>query len=63
MEKAAIAFANQVSKARHERLNNSATNDGLRPPPKPELPDADMVQVLTVRSQNIVDIASVKTDH
>jgi biopolymer transport protein ExbB len=52
MEKAAIAFANQVSKARHERLNHSATNDGLRPPPKPELPDADMVQALTTKPDN-----------
>lgn len=52
MEKAAIAFANQVSKARHERLNHSATNDGLRPPPKPELPDADRVQVLTTKPDN-----------
>jgi biopolymer transport protein ExbB len=52
MEKAAIAFANQVSKARHERRNHSATNDGLQNTAKPESPDADRVQVPTAKPSN-----------
>jgi hypothetical protein len=65
MEKAAIAFVNQISKARHERMDNTAMSDATAEAPEPASPARDRADISAAHAVDEPPDgkAATRTDH